>query len=150
MPLIPGMDIKPLIAELKDRVSEELDYALEAQAQEAQILADLAVTTAIGMAIDNLIWPTRQSVAAANEIEYRAWLLRHGAQSATANSAIVRAMYDTVFAYPGFGRMLLDASMFGDIATLEAATLVTVFVAVMTQFLGDLGYMLLNPRIRVR
>ncbi len=25
-PLIPGMDIKPLIAELKDRVSEELDY----------------------------------------------------------------------------------------------------------------------------
>jgi peptide/nickel transport system permease protein len=25
-----------------------------------------------------------------------------------------------------------------------------VFVAVMTQFLGDLGYMLLNPRIRVR
>ncbi|MGW4905790.1 ABC1 kinase family protein [Streptomyces sp. NPDC004270] len=34
-PLIPGMDIKPLIAELRDRVSEELDYALEAQAQEA-------------------------------------------------------------------------------------------------------------------
>jgi predicted unusual protein kinase regulating ubiquinone biosynthesis (AarF/ABC1/UbiB family) len=34
-PLIPGMDIKPLIAELRDRVSEELDYALEAQAQQA-------------------------------------------------------------------------------------------------------------------
>ncbi|MFD5703098.1 ABC1 kinase family protein [Streptomyces lasiicapitis] len=34
-PLIPGMDIKPLIAELRDRVSEELDYALEAQAQHA-------------------------------------------------------------------------------------------------------------------
>ncbi|WP_369193806.1 ABC1 kinase family protein [Streptomyces djakartensis] len=32
-PLIPGMDIKPLITELKDRVSEELDYGLEAQAQ---------------------------------------------------------------------------------------------------------------------
>ncbi|MFD9791820.1 ABC1 kinase family protein [Streptomyces sp. NPDC059070] len=32
-PLIPGMDIKPLISELRDRVSEELDYALEAQAQ---------------------------------------------------------------------------------------------------------------------
>ncbi len=28
------MDIKPLIAELRDRVSEELDYALEAQAQQ--------------------------------------------------------------------------------------------------------------------
>ncbi|MER7934249.1 MULTISPECIES: AarF/ABC1/UbiB kinase family protein [unclassified Streptomyces] len=34
-PLIPGMDIKPLITELRDRVSEELDYALEAQAQTA-------------------------------------------------------------------------------------------------------------------
>lgn len=34
-PLIPGMDVKPLIAELKDRVSEELDYGLEAQAQRA-------------------------------------------------------------------------------------------------------------------
>lgn len=33
-PLIPGMDIKPLITELRDRVSEELDYALEAQAQQ--------------------------------------------------------------------------------------------------------------------
>ncbi|MFF0793094.1 ABC1 kinase family protein [Streptomyces spiralis] len=33
-PLIPGMDIKPLISELKDRVSEELDYGLEAQAQQ--------------------------------------------------------------------------------------------------------------------
>ncbi|MFI1923302.1 MULTISPECIES: AarF/ABC1/UbiB kinase family protein [unclassified Streptomyces] len=34
-PLIPGMDVKPLITELKDRVSEELDYSLEAQAQQA-------------------------------------------------------------------------------------------------------------------
>ncbi|MFE4057284.1 ABC1 kinase family protein [Streptomyces sp. NPDC059096] len=34
-PLIPGMDIKPLITELRDRVSEELDYALEAAAQRA-------------------------------------------------------------------------------------------------------------------
>ncbi|MFD7298150.1 ABC1 kinase family protein [Streptomyces sp. NPDC059897] len=34
-PLVPGMDIKPLITELRDRVSEELDYALEAQAQRA-------------------------------------------------------------------------------------------------------------------
>ncbi|MEW1900678.1 AarF/ABC1/UbiB kinase family protein [Streptomyces sp. NPDC086147] len=32
-PLVPGMDIKPLIAEMRDRVSEELDYGLEATAQ---------------------------------------------------------------------------------------------------------------------
>ncbi|MFF6997185.1 ABC1 kinase family protein [Streptomyces sp. NPDC008313] len=41
-PLVPGMDIKPLITEMRDRVSEELDYGLEAQAQEvhAQEFAD--------------------------------------------------------------------------------------------------------------
>ncbi|MEV8392185.1 MULTISPECIES: AarF/ABC1/UbiB kinase family protein [unclassified Streptomyces] len=32
-PLVPGVDIKPLIHELRDRVSEELDYGLEAEAQ---------------------------------------------------------------------------------------------------------------------
>ncbi|MFC5908259.1 ABC1 kinase family protein [Streptacidiphilus monticola] len=32
-PLIPGLDVKPLIAELRNRVSEELDYALEAESQ---------------------------------------------------------------------------------------------------------------------
>lgn len=37
-PLVPGMDIKPLISELKDRVSEELDYSLEAQAQQAHAM----------------------------------------------------------------------------------------------------------------
>ncbi|MEU0147010.1 AarF/UbiB family protein [Streptomyces sp. NPDC006288] len=33
-PLVPGMDIKPLITEMRDRVSEELDYQLEAGAQQ--------------------------------------------------------------------------------------------------------------------
>ncbi|MEV6264482.1 AarF/ABC1/UbiB kinase family protein [Streptomyces sp. NPDC051784] len=33
-PLVPGMDIKPLITEMRDRVSEELDYELEARAQQ--------------------------------------------------------------------------------------------------------------------
>ena len=31
--LVPGLDIKPLLAELKARVAEELDYALEANSQ---------------------------------------------------------------------------------------------------------------------
>ncbi|MCX5416491.1 AarF/ABC1/UbiB kinase family protein [Streptomyces sp. NBC_00059] len=33
-PLVPGMDIKPLITELRNRVSEELDYELEARSQQ--------------------------------------------------------------------------------------------------------------------
>jgi predicted unusual protein kinase regulating ubiquinone biosynthesis (AarF/ABC1/UbiB family) len=33
--IIPGMDMKPLLAELRERVVEELDYRLEAQSQRA-------------------------------------------------------------------------------------------------------------------
>jgi peptide/nickel transport system permease protein len=55
---------------------------------------------------------------------------------------------EAVFAYPGFGRMLLEAALAQDIATVEAASLFAVFVTVMTQIIGDLGYMYLNPRIR--
>ncbi len=33
--MLPGIDIKPLIAELQARVAEELDYGLEAEAQQA-------------------------------------------------------------------------------------------------------------------
>lgn len=55
---------------------------------------------------------------------------------------------ETIFAYPGFGRMMLESALSQDVATVEAATLVIVFVTVATQTLGDLGYMLLNPRIR--
>ena len=55
---------------------------------------------------------------------------------------------EAVFAYPGFGRMLLDSALAQDIATVEAASLFAVFVTVTTQILGDLGYMYLNPKIR--
>jgi peptide/nickel transport system permease protein len=55
---------------------------------------------------------------------------------------------ESVFAYPGFGRMMLEASLYKDIALIEAGALVAVFVAVVTQILGDLAYMLLDPRIR--
>jgi peptide/nickel transport system permease protein len=55
---------------------------------------------------------------------------------------------EAVFAYPGFGRMLLDSALSQDVATVQAASLFAVFVSVSTQIAGDLGYMMLNPRIR--
>ena len=48
---------------------------------------------------------------------------------------------ETVFAYPGFGRMMLEAALAKDIAVIEAGTLVAVFVTMLTQIFGDLGYM---------
>jgi peptide/nickel transport system permease protein len=55
---------------------------------------------------------------------------------------------EAVFAYPGFGRMLLDSALSQDVATVQAASLFAVLVSVCTQIAGDLGYMMLNPRIR--
>src|SRR5690606_7359394 len=56
---------------------------------------------------------------------------------------------ETVFAYPGFGRMMLEAALAKDIALIEAGALVAVFIAMLTQFVGDLGYAALDPRIRI-
>jgi peptide/nickel transport system permease protein len=57
---------------------------------------------------------------------------------------------EVFFAYRGFGKLLYDGATFGDIYLVEACTLVAVFVAVFSQFISDVGYTLLNPRIRFR
>jgi peptide/nickel transport system permease protein len=56
---------------------------------------------------------------------------------------------EMVFAYPGFGRLMLEAALNKDIAVIEAGTLIAVTVTMLTQLFGDLGYMALDPRIRV-
>jgi peptide/nickel transport system permease protein len=55
---------------------------------------------------------------------------------------------ESVFAFPGFGRMIVEAALYGDVATVETASLFAVFVVVTSQIVGDFTYMLLNPRIR--
>jgi peptide/nickel transport system permease protein len=55
---------------------------------------------------------------------------------------------ESIFAYPGVGSLMLDAALFGDVVTVQALTLIALVVAVATQALGDLAYVLLDPRIR--
>ncbi len=55
---------------------------------------------------------------------------------------------EVFFEYDGFGKLLLEAALFGDIYVIQAATLVAVFVAVFSQIISDVGYTFLNPRIR--
>jgi len=52
------------------------------------------------------------------------------------------------FSYKGFGSLLLEASLNGDIFVIEGCTMVAVFVAVTTQTISDIAYTFLNPRIR--
>lgn len=53
------------------------------------------------------------------------------------------------FAYRGFGALILEASLTQDIFLLQACTMVSVVVAVSTQTIADIGYGILNPRVRV-
>ncbi len=55
---------------------------------------------------------------------------------------------EVFFEYDGFGKMLLEAALFGDIYVVQGATLIAVVVAVSSQIISDVGYTFLNPRIR--
>jgi peptide/nickel transport system permease protein len=55
---------------------------------------------------------------------------------------------EVIFGYPGLGKYIFDAAIFGDFNAVEAAAMVTVAIAIVTRLLGDLAYTLLNPRIR--
>ncbi len=92
-------------------------------------------------------------------LPYRTVILRHALRNAMIAPFTVILLQinwlitgvivtEVVFAYPGFGRMLLEAALFGDITLVEAATVIALVVAVTTQLIGDIGYMYLNPRIR--
>jgi peptide/nickel transport system permease protein len=55
---------------------------------------------------------------------------------------------ESIFGYPGLGKYIYDAAIFGDFNAVEAAAMLTVVIAVGTRLVGDLAYTFLNPRIR--
>ncbi|MEI4486278.1 ABC transporter permease [Frigidibacter sp. MR17.14] len=56
---------------------------------------------------------------------------------------------ETLFNYKGFGWSLVQAASNNDIELLLGSSVVAVFVVLVTQAISDVGYVLLNPRIRV-
>jgi peptide/nickel transport system permease protein len=57
---------------------------------------------------------------------------------------------ETLFNYKGFGWTLVEAAGNNDIELLLALSCVAVFVVLVTQLISDIGYVYLNPRIRVK
>ena len=55
---------------------------------------------------------------------------------------------EVFFAYDGYGKALLQAALFGDVYLILAGAMIAVAVAVTSQFISDIGYTYLNPRIR--
>lgn len=56
---------------------------------------------------------------------------------------------ETLFNYKGLGWLLVQAASNNDIELLQAIGIVSVVVVLLTQLISDIGYVYLNPRIRV-
>ncbi len=56
---------------------------------------------------------------------------------------------ETLFNYKGFGWVLVQAAGNNDIELLLGVSVVSVFVVLTTQLISDIGYVYLNPRIRI-
>jgi peptide/nickel transport system permease protein len=56
---------------------------------------------------------------------------------------------ETLFNYKGFGWVLVQAASNNDIELLLGVSVVSVIVVLITQLISDVGYVFLNPRIRI-
>ncbi len=64
---------------------------------------------------------------------------------AIVNGAVI---VETIFGFPGIGKLMIDAVLQRDFAVVQAAVLVTAVAIFLMNILIDLAYALLDPRIR--
>ena len=55
---------------------------------------------------------------------------------------------ERVFAFPGFGSLLVDSVQVLDIPMIEATVLLSAAVYIVANLFADVGAILLNPRLR--
>jgi peptide/nickel transport system permease protein len=98
-------------------------------------------------------------VARARGLPERLVILRHALRNALIPSITVLAQdfgfliggivaVETVFAYPGLGRMLVEALQRQDLPVMQAAILVLTAAYCFANLAADLLYAVVNPRIR--
>ena len=95
----PGMF--DALTEQLDRMRVDLDVVVsrgDPSLRRLGELADLVVSCCLGIVQDRLLTDPR-GFGAIDDLDFRDWLRRHGARPPTLESALVRGMYDLVFAY---------------------------------------------------
>ena len=55
---------------------------------------------------------------------------------------------EQIFTIPGFGKLIVDAVFNRDYAVVQGVVLITATTYITLNFLADLGYILVNPRLR--
>ena len=59
------------------------------------------------------------------------------------------AVIETLFVYPGIGKLMVDAALAHDLPMLEASVLMVAIVYMLANLIADIVVALLNPRIRM-
>jgi peptide/nickel transport system permease protein len=57
---------------------------------------------------------------------------------------------ETVFSWPGIGRLMYDSLMTRDYPILQGCFLILTIVALVANLLADITYFFLDPRVRIR
>ena len=126
-------------------------------------LAIVMAIYAVRMLRDNLIEVLDSAYVRMAELKglprYLA-MIRHALPNALAPSLNVTALnlgyliggamiVEKVFAFPGFGSLLVDSIRLLDVSVVEAAVLIAATVYILANLFADLVSILLNPRLRV-
>ena len=97
--------------------------------------------------------------ARAKGLPFRKLLWKHGVPNALLPIITTTAIYvslvlggdiqvETIFSWPGMGRLMYDAVLRRDYTILEASFLLFAATIILANFLSDLLYMLVDPRVR--
>ena len=62
-----------------------------------------------------------------------------------ANGAVI---VETIFGWPGIGKLMIDSIMQRDFAVVQASILITAIVILSINIIIDIAYAVLDPRIR--
>ena len=83
--------------ELRDFVAIDHDLRWKTE------IIDIVLTIAVGLYRDRVLFE-RKGLDAINDMDYRDWLLKHGATKTSVESRFITGIYDFVFAYQGGDR----------------------------------------------
>jgi peptide/nickel transport system permease protein len=154
IPVLPAIS-------LVDQSSGVREY-IEAMTLPAVTLAIVMAVYAVRMLRDNLIEVLDSDYVRMAELKGlppRRVLLRHALPNAlvpTLNVTALNLAYlvggvvvvEKVFAYPGFGSLLVDALQLRDLPVIEATVMLAAGVYIAANLIADVGAILLNPRLR--
>jgi len=154
IPVLPAMSTV-------DYTSGLAEY-LRATTLPALTLAIVMAVYAVRMLRDNLIEVLDADyirMAELRGVPARRVVWRHALPNALAPTLNVTALnlaylvggvvvVEKVFAYPGFGNLLVDSLQLRDFPLIEATILLSASVYIAANFIADIGAILLNPKLR--